>query len=200
MLFRKTSILAFLALPLLAGCHSTTPAQALAPQLAANDPGAQLQFWHALPERKAVSNEEAFHALLLFVDGQDDARDYDQRVQRLKEKHMVSAGFNGTAAEPLRRGTLAVALAQALSIKGGLSMRLFGPHDRYAVRELEYAGVYPPSSPQQTFSGQEFLGIIGRAEDYQRARTEGDLAVEAPVVPAPAAGAPAAAGAADGGV
>jgi hypothetical protein len=78
-------------------------------------------------------------------------------------------------------------------------MRLFGPHDRYAVRELQYAGVYPPSSPQQTFSGQEFLGIIGRAEDYQRAREEGETAVEAPPM-APPAGDNAAAGAADGGV
>ena len=63
------------ALTFVSGCHSTTPAQALAPQMAANDPASQLQFWHALPERKAVSNDEAFHALLLFVDGQDSADD-----------------------------------------------------------------------------------------------------------------------------
>jgi hypothetical protein len=117
----------------------------------------------------------------------------------LKEKRLVGSGFSGGAAEPVRRGTLAVALSQALSIKGGLSMRLFGPHDRYAVREMEYAGLYPPSSPQQTFSGPEFLGIIGRAEDYQRARDEGEMAVEAPPVNAPAGNAPAA-GAGDGGV
>jgi hypothetical protein len=168
--------------------------------MAGNDPGAQLQFWHALPERTAVSNDEAFHALLLFVEGQDAGGSYDQRVTLLKDKRMLPAGFDGGAAEPVRRGTLAVALTQALSIKGGLTMRMFGARDRYAVRELQYAGLYPPSSPQQTFSGQEFLGIIGRAEDYQRAREQGAMAVEAPPVDAPAPGAPAAAGAADGGV
>jgi hypothetical protein len=167
--------------------------------LAGNDPAAQLQFWHALPERTAVSNDEAFHALLLFVDGQDAAGSYEQRVKLLKDKRMVERSFGGGAAEPLRRGTLAVALTQVLSIKGGLTMRLFGPHDRYAVRELQYAGIYPPSSPQQTFSGQEFIGIIGRAEDYQRAREEGELAVEAPPVEPPPGDNPAA-GAADGGV
>jgi hypothetical protein len=67
------------------------------------------------------------------------------------------------------------------------------------VRELQYVGVYPASSPQQTFSGPEFIGIIGRAEDYQRARAEGETAVEAPVI-APPPGDNAAAGAADGGV
>jgi hypothetical protein len=60
-----------------------------------------------------------------------------------------------------------------LSIKGGLTMRVFGPHPRYAERELEYAGLFPPSSPQQVFSGAEFLGIIGRAEDYQRVSGDG---------------------------
>jgi hypothetical protein len=31
-----------------------------------------------------------------------------------------------------------------------------------------FVGLYPPSSPNQTFSGSEFVGIIGRIEDYQR--------------------------------
>ena len=77
-------------------------------------------------------------------------------------------------------------------------MRLFGMHPRYAVRELEYASVFPPSSPQQTLSGAEFLGIIGRAEDYQRGQGVDDtktdpeemvagqeLTAEAPAEPEP---------------
>ena len=37
---------------------------------------------------------------------------------------------------------------------------------RYAVRELMYMDLYPPSSPQQTLSGTEYRGNIGRIEDY----------------------------------
>ena len=125
--------------------------------MAGSDPGAQLEFWHALPERKAVSNDEAFHAVLLFVDGEDSAKDYAGRVQLLKDRRMLPSGFSEGSSDAIRRGTLAVALTRALSIKGGLSMRLFGPRARYAVRELQYAGVYPPSSPHQTFSGPNFL-------------------------------------------
>jgi hypothetical protein len=156
----------------LSGCHATTTqvAQPLAPELAKSDPDAQVEFWHALPERKAVSHDEAFHALLLFADGDDKSADYAGRVEALKQRKMLPAGFSGGAGEPVRRGTVAVALAQILSIRGGLTMHLFGASPRYAVRELQYAGLFPPSSPQQTFSGAEFLGIIGRAEDYQRAQ------------------------------
>jgi len=83
-------------------------------------------------------------------------------------------------------------LVRALSIKGGLTMRVLGPTPRYAVRELQGQGLLPPSSPQQFLSGAELLGIIGRAEDYQR--THGAVAA-APdtgqtVAPAPGASKP----------
>ena len=156
------------------GCQSAKVAQPLTPELA----GSAIEFWHALPERHAVSNDEAFHAVLLFADGADPAADYDGRVRLLKERGMLPADFNGAAGDVARRGVVAMALAQALGIKGGLTMQLFGASPRYAVRELQYAGLFPPSSPQQTFSGAEFLGIIGRAEDYQRAQIDDAFAPE----------------------
>jgi hypothetical protein len=152
----------------------------LADDLAKNDPDVQVEFWHALPQRKAVANDEAFHGLLLFADGQDTAADYAGRVETLKQRGMLPHDFSGAAADPVRRGTVAVALAKVLSIRGGLTMHLFGSSPRYAVRELQYAGLFPPSSPQQTFSGAEFLGIIGRAEDYQRAQGQDALATPQP--------------------
>jgi hypothetical protein len=148
----------------------------MGPAVAGNDPGAQMEFWHTLPQRRVASNDEAFHALLLFVDGSDPATDYAGRVEMLKQRKMLPQGFNGTSEVAVKRGTVAVAIAKALEIKGGLSMRLFGPTPRYAVRELQYMNLFPQSSPQQTFSGQELLGIIGRAEDYQRMFNENALA------------------------
>ena len=38
---------------------------------------------------------------------------------------------------------------------------------------MVFLGIYPPSSPNQTFSGTEYLGIIGKAEDYQRVARAG---------------------------
>ena len=53
------------------GCQSHTRGQSLPPELSGDDPQMQMDFWHVLPERKVVSNDEAFHALLLFVDAPD---------------------------------------------------------------------------------------------------------------------------------
>jgi hypothetical protein len=148
-------------------------AQPLTEKLAGNDADSQLEFWHELAGRPVASNDEAFHGLLLYTDREDPADSYEARVNLLKQRKMLPKNFNRPANESLSRGDLAVALVRALEIKGGLTMRALGwtgaaPSPRYATRELMYLNLYPPSSPNQTFSGSEFLGIIGRAEDYQR--------------------------------
>jgi hypothetical protein len=163
---------AFIFLPsafcLLLGCHSAKVAQPLTDKLGGNDPDAQMEFWHTLANQPLTSNDEAFHGLLLYLDNQDPAADYDGRVKALKERGLLDKSFNQPAGQAVQRGTLAQALVRALKIKGGLFQRLTRDNPRYAVRELMYLDLYPPSSPQQTFSGTEFLGIIGRIEDYQR--------------------------------
>ena len=163
---------AFIVLPsvfcLLVGCHSAKVAQPLTEKLGGNDPDAQMEFWHTLANQPLTSNDEAFHGLLLYLDNQDPATNYDGRIKALKDRGLLDKSFNEPAGQAVQRGTLATALVRSLKIKGGLFQRLTHDNPRYAVRELMYLDLYPPSSPQQTFSGTEFLGIIGRIEDYQR--------------------------------
>jgi hypothetical protein len=137
-------------------------------EVMANDPDAQIEFWHRLTDQPICSNDEAFHGLLLYLDNEDKASSYEERVQILKSRKLLLPSFNRPADAAITRGTLAVALCQALKIKGGVTMRVLGPSDRYASRELQFMGLFPPGSPQQTFSGNEYVGIIGRIEDYQR--------------------------------
>lgn len=166
----KTSslILLSLAFCLLGGCHTAKVANPLTNELSANDPDTQLSFWHTLADRKVTSNDEAFHGLLLYVDSKDDSKSYADRVSALKSRRMLPSNFNQPADRAVERGTLAVAICRVLDIKGGVMMRLTSNSPRYCVRELEFEELYPPSGENQTFSGSEFLGIIGRMEDYQR--------------------------------
>jgi len=139
----------------------------LTAKLSGNDADSQLEFWHTLAERRVTSNDEAFHGLLLDLDSKDEAADYGGRVSALKARKLLPADFARPANEGVSRGTLAVALVQVLRLKGGWTMRLFGNTPRYCLRELEFEGLYPPSSENQTFSGAEFLGIVGKMEDFQ---------------------------------
>ena len=153
------------------GCRTAEVAEPLTQKMAANGPQTQMQFWHALADRKVTSNDEAFHGLLLFLDGQDPAADYGGRLEVLKSRGLLPTGFERPANEAVNRGTLAVLLVRALQVDGGLLLRLFPHSPRYATRELQFLGLYPRSSPHQTFSGPEFLGIMGRVEDYERHTT-----------------------------
>lgn len=128
---------------------------------------AQIGFWHALAEEPRVSNDDAFHGLLLLADGADEAEDYAQRVELLKSRGWLADSFDGSADTAVTRGDVARAITQILEIKGGLTMRLFGPVPRYAMRELMYQRLYPPSSVRQTFTGTEYLAVIARVEDYR---------------------------------
>lgn len=159
--------------PILAGCQTARVDRTLVSQLPGNDEDAQLEFWHSLAEQKITSNDDAFHGLLLFLDGQDASNAYAERVEAMKQRKLLPAGFKEPAERAVDRGALAVALSRALKIRGGIVMSLTGPSPRYATRELVFLGIFPPSSPNQTFSGTEFLGIIGKAEDYQRVARAG---------------------------
>ncbi len=121
-----------------------------------------------MPDENVASNDEAFHALLLYADGQDDSADYAARVAAMKKRSMLPKNFNEPAEAAAKRGTLAVAILQVLHEKGGITLHLFGPSPRYATRELMFLNVYPTCSPNQALSGNELVGIIGRVEDYQR--------------------------------
>jgi hypothetical protein len=164
---------------LCAGCKPLQNAQALKPELAKNDPDTQLEFWHSLTDAPVTSNDQAFHGLLLYLHEKDDAADYAGRVRILKNEKLLPAGFDEPADAPASRGTIAVALLRALHVKGGLNLHLLPMSERYATRELQFLNVYPPSTANQTFSGNEFVGIIGRVEDYQRGDPT-DVTVTAP--------------------
>ena len=157
------SVLAFL----IAGCHSAHVPNDVTAEIGGNDADTQLNFWHTLADRPLTSNNDAFHGMLLYLDESDSCADYPARLASLKHRGLLPANFNEPADIAVERGTVAVMFVKTLKLKGGWAMHVFGPSPRYALRELQYLNIFPYSSPQQTFSGSEFVGVIGALEDYQ---------------------------------
>lgn len=172
----RTSLLAFAIL--LTGCQSAQRANYVTPQRG-GAPLERLKFWHELSDAPVAGNDDAFHALLLFLDGADPAADYAARVATLKQRNLLPGDFNAPPGAPARRGTLAYAIAGALKLKGGVTMRLLGNSPRYALKELEFRGLMPSSSPNQTLSGNELVGLISKARDYQETGSADASAVAA---------------------
>lgn len=167
-------ILAASALSLSACANPPIAGEPVAVKHGGADADAQLEFWHALQERKLTSNDDAFHGMLLYLDGKDEATDYAGRVATLKARGMLGDGFDRPADEAVTRGTLAVIVAQGLKIKGGVALTLLPQSPRYATRELLFTGLFPQGSANQTLTGGQFVAIVGRLEDYQRRATAGE--------------------------
>jgi hypothetical protein len=161
------SIFAMLAMATLAGCEMARVRDPLTRTLGSSDVNAQFDFWDALNKRPQTCNDDAFHGLILYLDDTDRGGDYDGRVKLLKERRMLPANFDRPADQAVRRGTLAVAVAQILNVKGGLMFHLTGNNERYALLELQDMGVFPISSENQSFSGPEFVGLMGRVDDFR---------------------------------
>lgn len=159
---------------LLAACAPTRVDSPLTVTAPGQPPIAPIDFWHELNARPVTSYDEAFHGLLLLIDGEDDSAGYEARVEKLRSRGLLPGSFDRPGDEAAQRGAVAVVLAKALQIKGGLFMHVTGGHERYAVRELAYINVYPASSPRQTFTGAEFVAVIGRAEDYMRSHPKAE--------------------------
>jgi hypothetical protein len=168
----------------LGGCMTATVQRTVVADLGADDQDTQIDFWHTLATKPVASNDDAFHAIILDLDGTDPNANYDARVATLKTRGLLLKSFNRPANEGVTRGTVAVALYQAAGIKGGVILHLFGPNERYCLRELRYLNLLPPSSPNQIFSGVELVGVVGRFEDYMSGNPSELPASEMPAPPA----------------
>lgn len=126
------------------------------------------QFWYLLSRAGKVTNDTATRAILLHVDDPAAGADYDGRVAAMKARKMLPKDFKAPAGSSADRGDLAVAICQILDLKGGMMSRLLPGNPRYATRTLVFEGVYPDSTPQQGFTGAEFVGVIGAIDDRRR--------------------------------
>jgi hypothetical protein len=118
---------------------------------------------------------------MLMLDEQDDAGGYQGRVEALRRRNLLPVDFDDPPQQGVLRGTIASVLVRMLEIDGGVTMRLIGPHPRYALREIQYLGLPPVGSPHRTLTGSQFVSLIGRAEDYRRSEAAPESSGEAPL-------------------
>lgn len=151
---------------LLAGCARTTVQNTQPTNYEPNDLTAQLDFWHELPGRSAVSNNEGLHGVILFFEGEDTTGSYENRVSHLQDKGWLDDDFEEPADLAMQRGLLAHVLCRAMDIKGGVMMQLTKGAPRYAYKELVYLGVMPDGSGQMVLDGLDYVGTVSRAQDW----------------------------------
>ena len=92
----------------------------------------------------------------------------DAQVAYLREQNFLPKNVRDTfdPMKPLRRGLTAYVLRKVLNVKGGIFPRLFAESERYALKEMTYAGIMSSGNVHAIISGDELASTMTRAVNY----------------------------------
>ncbi len=133
-------------------------------KLTAVDSAAYLDGVSSLP---TVSEAEAFRGVLLVL-AEPHKATFAEAVTALQDRKIVDANWDFQADRPITKGKVAYMTYQACGIKGGLTLLLTGPSQRYCLKELQYRGLISPGLSYNTVTGMEYLAILGRIDEFRQ--------------------------------
>ena len=119
-----------------------------------------------LAEKPTATVEDGLRMALLLTQGVGATEPLEEVVAKVRGSDLVREKWLEKPAENLRKGQLAYIIVKACGIKGGLTMRLTGVSERYALRECIFLSLLERGSTGNSVSGLELLGSMGRAEKY----------------------------------
>jgi len=145
---------------------------ACAPLLAQDKPApagkeSRTAYLRRIFEKDRASYGDACRAVLSILKDEHTDADFAAIWGDLSGRGVVSADWKLQETSLLTKGTLAYMLCQALEIKGGLTMRLFGINRRYALRECQHRGLIVGGVVDEFVTGRELLDVITNATIYR---------------------------------
>jgi hypothetical protein len=124
-------------------------------------------------EKQRASFEDVCRVISTLLHDKDPQQPFDKMRTSLIKEGIIPGDWVYKRESPVTKGMLAYMLCKVLDIKGGLTMRIFGTSQRYALRECKWIGLITrASSAKEYVSGKELLAIFTRASVYKK---EGSL-------------------------
>jgi hypothetical protein len=159
------SILLILTAACLVGCSA---GQIDHPEATLPEKGSSAAALHRISGEKIVNQNDAMHVVLLLAEGEDQAGNFQQRVMKLRDLNIVDMSWHVDAKKPVTRGQVAYMVYQAAKMPGGLTLTVFGPSQRYCLRELQYNGMIDQGGILSPMTGMEMVAVLDRADAYMQ--------------------------------
>lgn len=153
---------------LAAGCQPSQPKIA---QGQAVLPGGEdsAGFLDRISSQRTITQNDAMRGVWLLVNNdKDDSADFAARVAALRQREIVPDSWSFQADKPLTKGELAYMIYQACRVRGGLTLTLTGPSQRYCLRELQYQRFISGGTVFDQVRGMEFVAVLQRALSYMQ--------------------------------
>jgi hypothetical protein len=114
-------------------------------------------------EKDRASYGDACRAVLSVIKNEHSDADFAAVSGDLAGRNVVQADWRLLEGSLLTKGTLAYMVCQALEIKGGVTMRLFGINRRYALRECIHRRLIASGTVDEYVTGRELIDVISNA-------------------------------------
>lgn len=125
-------------------------------------------FLDRVSDLQQVSIDDATRGIMMLSLPEKANLGFAERVEILADRGIVDPSWTFAADAPVTRGQLAYMVYQATGIDGGLMLALTGPSRRYCYRELQYRNVMASAFQRGSVGGMEFVGVLSRADTYNR--------------------------------
>jgi hypothetical protein len=134
----------------------------------------ELTYFKELLSRKVALNSDVCKVITILLGMENDVPEFSSQVASLKQRNIIPSKITAELSpnQPLSKGLAAYMFCQALNIKGGLLLRLFGMNQRYALKELVFQRIMSPGRVKDTVSGKELIVIFTRAIEYMTKDTD----------------------------
>jgi hypothetical protein len=150
--------IAAIAMALLTG--ASLPAQDQAPKAGKESRTAYLR---RIFEKDRASFGDACRAVLSVMKNEHTDADFATVFGDLNGRGVVSSAWALQESSLLTKGTLAYMVCQALEIKGGVTLRLFGINRRYALRECLFRRLIASGTVDEYVTGRELIDVVTNA-------------------------------------
>lgn len=126
------------------------------------------RFAREVVDKEVVTVGDGVAAILILIDRYEPNRPFEEQMEILIQQGVIGQKERTKLkdSDTLTRGTLAFLITGALETKGGLTMRIFGRSNRYALRECIDCGIIEKGSAGSAVSGRELISVLSNAESY----------------------------------
>jgi len=163
---KRALLIVLAALPAAAGCGP-----AAAPEIVKGDAPLggtdSADYLDRLSSTETVSEAVALEGILQVL-GQSQERSFAEAVAYLRQQGIVSARWRCQADRDVTKGRVAYMVYQTCQLKGGVTLTLTGPSQRYCLKELQYLGLVTEGQTYNTVTGMEYVAILSRADELRR--------------------------------
>jgi hypothetical protein len=151
------------------GAMSLLAVLLLTPSARADTPAkSDAQFFMLLAHKPAATLNDGYQAVAMLVRGDGKLLPPEACRTLLVQRKVARASWGSDPKAALSKGKLAYMVCQALGIKGGVTMRLFGPSERYCLFECLHLDLMVGGATYQSCTGGELVGVVNRADEYQQ--------------------------------